>query len=163
MNINNLIYVCFRYVYMLEGRTYANVKILPEIVLPDPLFSYSSLSFDRLQCNKSLYNKLRYYKANMSIWPKFIYDQYDIIAVMEKISKYLKTLKLDVGMPNDTVLLSFWLARHIPLQKADQITIFKLNCATQRILHIGKTMSDVCIYSFFLFRVNLQNIFFFCK
>lgn len=146
----------FRVLYVLEGRTYADVKILPEIVLRDPLFSYSSLSFDRLQCNKSLYSKLRYYKANMSIWPKFIYDQYDIVAVMEKVTKYLKTLKLDIGMPTDTVLLSFWLARHVPLQRADQITIFKLNCATQRILHIGKTMNyvSISIRNFFKYIFN---------
>lgn len=79
----------------------------------------------------------------MSIWPRFIYDQYDIVEVMEKVGKYLKTLKLDIAMPTDTVLLSFWLARHVPLQRSDQITIFKLNCATQRILHIGKTMNYV--------------------
>lgn len=124
-------------------RAYANVKILPEIVLPDPLITYSSSSLDRLRCNKSLYDKLRYYQANLTAWPKFLYDQYDIVVVLEKIEKYLKTLNLETSMPKDIVLLSFWLARHIPLQRTDQIVIFKFNCATQRILHIGKSLNYV--------------------
>lgn len=132
-------------VYVRGGRTYADVRILPEIVLPDPLLAYTSSSISRLQPNKSLHNKIRYFKSNFTVWPKFLYDQYDVFVVLEKIEKYLKTLKLDIKtMPTDLVLLSFWLARHIPLTKNDREKIFLMNCATQRILFIGKCLNYNC-------------------
>lgn len=130
--------------YHKNDHRYADVKILPDIVLPDPLISYSSQSLIHLSPNKYLYNKLRLYQSNSSVWPKFIYDQYDISIVLEKIENYLRTLKLNVDtMPSDMVLLSFWLARHIPLEQKDREIIFLMNCATQRILHIGKSLNFV--------------------
>lgn len=50
---------------------------------------------------------------------------------------------LDANL-TDPVLLSFWLARNIPLTEKTRISLFMSNSVSHRMLLIGKSLKDVC-------------------
>lgn len=140
------------------SKYFANVKILPEIVLPDPLLRFSSNNLAKFTQNNSQYSKLRNFIASASVWPVFVYNHYETISVQQKIKQYLSMLNID-NIPTDPVLLSFWLARNVPLSNKERISIFISNCVTQRMKNIGKSLNKV---SFISVKKLLKLIKFYC-
>jgi cereblon len=121
---------------------FADVRILPEIVLPDPLLNISSCSILKLTRNRSQYGKLRTFMASSTVWPKFVYDQYEIVSVRQKIDRFLENFKIET-IPADPVLLSFWLARNIPITNDVRRKIFTTDSVTTRMMIIGKALDSV--------------------
>lgn len=65
---------------------YAHVKILPEIVLPDPIISLnSSNNLLKFLNNSSQYSKIKSRMAANGVWPKFVYDQVIIIIIIKSM------------------------------------------------------------------------------
>lgn len=127
------------------SKYYANVKILPEVVLPDPLLRFSSNNLAKFTQNSSQYSKLRNFVASASAWPAFVYNQYEVVSVTQKVERYLSMLNI-ANIPTDPVLLSFWLARNVPLSIEERRSIFISNCVTQRMRNIGKSLNLVSIF-----------------
>lgn len=125
---------------------YAHVKILPEIVLPDPIISLNdSNNLRKFLNNPNQYNKVKDFIArSFGVWPKFVYDQYEIVTVMQKVERFLAMLNMIEKVPTDPVALSFWLARNIPLTQTERQNIFVSNCVTSRMLIIGRSLNFTC-------------------
>jgi cereblon len=122
---------------------YAKVKILPEILLPNPLLLTISNNMMKQMQNSKISNSLKSFLASSSVFPAFVYDQYSIVTVCEKIERYLAMLNVEA--PTDAILKSFWLARNLPLNQADRLKIFINNCVNKRMLIIGQSLNYVSV------------------
>ncbi|CAO1432184.1 unnamed protein product [Diamesa tonsa] len=126
-------------------KLFAKVKILPEIVLADPINSLNtSNNLKKFMHNSTQYNSLRTFIAASTAWPKFVYDQYEIETVKQKVERYLSLL--NVTAPSDPVLKSFWLARNIPLTAEERLNIFATNCVNKRMLMMGESLNFMCFF-----------------
>lgn len=126
---------------------YAKVKILPEIVLQDPyLLTISNSYLKHFQCSRNK-NQLQKFLAASTRWPRFVYEEYSINTVTDKIERYLAMLNIEA--PADPILKSFWLARNVPLNHTDRLKVFQSNCVNKRLMLIGDSLNYVSpIYSF---------------
>ncbi|XP_026466824.1 protein cereblon-like [Ctenocephalides felis] len=111
------------------------VMILPEYALTDPLSCahLSSLDKYRLQVsskNMSAAAKKRH--TYLTCWPMFVFNQYDLGDIVEKIRKYFRQLNID-SFPNDPIALSFWVAHNLQLDTATRLLLFKLDSALHRL------------------------------
>ncbi|XP_058119897.1 protein cereblon isoform X2 [Anopheles coustani] len=123
------------------------VRILPEIVLPDPLISTCSNAMVRY-AHSSRKDRLASFKrllTQSTVWPQFVYDQYGTEEVLKKVERYLSSLKI-TSVPTDPVKLSFWLARNIPLTEENRKTIFGTDSVLRRMLIINKTLDHMRCY-----------------
>lgn len=120
---------------------YAKVRILPEYLLPDPITMNISNNLMKFACNPSQSQRIKSLLASSSRWPQFVYDQYSVVSINEKVERYLAMLNLT--SPNDPVLKSFWLARNVPLNQADRLKIFTSNCVNKRMLLIADSLNFV--------------------
>ncbi|XP_053675288.1 protein cereblon [Anopheles nili] len=119
----------------------ADVQILPEIVLPDPLITSCSNAMVRY-AHSSRKDRLSHFKRMVSqstVWPPFVYDQYDTKKVMVKVERFLSALKI-TSVQTDKVKLSFWLARNIPLSEEYRKMIFCTDSVLRRMLIINKAL-----------------------
>lgn len=122
---------------------YAKVRILPEFVLPDPFnlnMSNPMMKFNQSPCQS---NRVKNILSFSNRWPKFVYDQYSIAAINEKVERYLAML--NISSPDDPVLKSFWLARNVPLNQAERLKIFASNCVNKRMIIIGESLNFVSL------------------
>lgn len=129
---------------------YAKVRILPEFLLPDPINMNLSNNMMKFASNQNNSHKFKSLLASSYRWPKFVYDQYSIVTVNEKIERYLAML--NISAPEDPTLKSFWLARNVPLNQADRLRIFSSNCVNKRMLLIAESLnfvSFICFHSMF--------------
>lgn len=140
---------------MLNRTYYAKVKILPEYALPEPINLSISNNMLKFLQNPSQSSKLKTLLTGFNRWPQFVYDQYSVITVNEKVERFLAMLS--ISAPLDPTLRSFWLARNVPLNPEDRLKIFTSNCVNKRMLLIGKSLNYVsCIRKYFiLFRYCL--------
>lgn len=136
----------FRTVRHLSGRR-AEVLILPEILLPDPLLSSCSNAMKRhaVSNSKECSRRIRSFLSHGMVWPKFVYDQYGTDEVISKVNRYLAFLKIE-SVPSDPVKLSFWLARNIPIDEADRKRIYEANAVITRMLIINKSLDHMCYF-----------------
>ncbi|XP_058064285.1 protein cereblon [Anopheles bellator] len=120
------------------------VKILPEIVLPDPLISSCSNAMARYAYSqqKDRLNSFKRMLAQTSVWPKFVYDQYGTDEVLAKVKRYLSSVKI-TSVPTDPIKLSFWLARNIPLTEENRTMIFCTDSVLRRMLIINKALDHM--------------------
>lgn len=108
--------------YLLEGQVYsrrrylADVKIQPEVMLPNPLQTMMGSSLKTFVYSSTHLAKIYRLTAATSHWPKFVYDQVDIGRVLRKVERFLAMLKID-SAPTDLSKLSFWLARNVPISE----------------------------------------------
>lgn len=130
------------YIFIYSRKIYANVRILPEIYLPDPLSSIDLGSMNRFRNIKSMSQTLRRMQAATTSWPQFIYAQYDIAPIVEKAKQWLSMYKI-TSMPNDMTLLSFWLARNLILDTKKRMKIFLTNSVNIRMKIIEKDLDNV--------------------
>ncbi|XP_063702361.1 protein cereblon [Culicoides brevitarsis] len=126
-------------------RFLADIRIQPEVQLPDPLNALTSNNLKKFLQNQHSSLRISHLTAMSTRWPKFVYDSYDIRRVMEKIHKFLVMMEIDAA-PTDQVKLSFWLARNVPITEDQRYEIFITNSVTQRLLIIGKALDIVRCY-----------------
>lgn len=127
-----------------EGRAhyYAEVKILPEVLLPDPLTNYCSSNVVKI--NNLARNRLL--AAQSSVWPKFVYDQYGSNEVLHKVRRFLEFLQIESVPTADPVMLSFWLAKNIPLSETDHKELFYTNSVLTRMLLVNNILDYTCAF-----------------
>ncbi|CAG9798337.1 unnamed protein product [Chironomus riparius] len=123
---------------------YAKVKILPEIVLQDPYLLAISNSYLKHYQNTNNKIHLQKFLAASTRWPKFVYDEYSIATVTDKIERYLAMLNIEA--PTDPILKSFWLARNVPLNHTDRLKVFQSNCVNKRLMLIGDSLNYMCYF-----------------
>lgn len=121
---------------------FAKIKILPEYQLPEPINLSISNNMMKFLQNPSQANKLKTLLTSFNRWPQFVYDQYTVVTVNEKVERFLAMLNIS-SVPSEPVLRSFWLARNIPLNSADRLKIFTSNCVNKRMLLIGQSLNYV--------------------
>lgn len=126
----------------------ADVLILPEIILPDPLLSSCSNLMKRhaVSNNKKYSNRFKSFLSHAMTWPKFVYDLYGTEDVLTKVDRHLAFLKI-TSVPNDPVKLSFWLARNIPIDEHDRKLIYQADAVISRMLVINKSLDHVWMSS----------------
>ncbi|XP_058811690.1 protein cereblon-like isoform X2 [Topomyia yanbarensis] len=136
----------FHTVRHLPGRR-ADVLILPEILLPDPLLSScSNLMKRHAVSNKKEYShRFKSFLSHAMVWPKFVYDQYGTEEVLSKVDRYLAFLKI-TSVPSDPVKLSFWLARNVPIDERDRKLIYQADAVISRMLVINKSLDHMCYF-----------------
>lgn len=136
---------------------YAKVRILPEFLLPDPIALNLSNNMKKFMNNSSQSHKVKSLLASSNRWPKFVYDQYSIDTVNEKVERYLAML--NISAPEDPTLKSFWLARNVPLNQADRLKIFSSNCVNRRMLLIAESLNFVSFFhkNFFPFLISFLS------
>ncbi|EAT43511.1 AAEL005058-PA [Aedes aegypti] len=125
-----------------EGRAhyYAQVKILPEVLLPDPLTNYCMNNTPKI--NNLARNRLM--AAQSSVWPKFVYDQYCSHEVLNKMKRFLEFLQIESVPTADPVMLSFWLAKNFPLSDTDRKELFYTNSVLTRMLLVNSFLDYTC-------------------
>lgn len=72
----------------------ADIRILPEIVLPHPIYGYVSNSLSKFRLNGKMNGKLLKHESYCTSWPSFVFDVYDVNRVISKIKTFLATLKI---------------------------------------------------------------------
>lgn len=120
---------------------FAQVKILPEIYPTNPLDFLISSSLKKYVSSR-LSERLYQRSALLTTWPKFVYDEYDVPRILKK----MVVLNVE-SCPADLVLLSFWLARNIPITEKQRSEIFQMNGVTQRIMALKNALSRKCYFS----------------
>lgn len=88
---------CFADILSMIGRNQicANVEILPEIVLPDPVLGIETNSLSKFrQTSIATTRKLRRFEVGRLPWPGFVYDQYDVEKTMAAIRETIANLKI---------------------------------------------------------------------
>lgn len=126
-------------------RSYGDVKILPEINLPDPLGSVNIGSMNRFRDIPSLAGFLNDFRATTTIWQKHVYNQYSINSTIEKVLKSLESNKLQ-SMPTDPTRLSFWLSRNAHISEEQLSKIFMTDCVNVRMRMIADSYSDGTVF-----------------
>lgn len=72
----------------------ANITILPEVVLPHPIYGYISNSLSKFRLCEKMNGKLLKYQSSCTCWPSFVFDIYDVDRAITKIKTFLATLKI---------------------------------------------------------------------
>lgn len=129
----------------LQVKTYGDVKILPEIRLPDPLSSTNIGSMNRFRDLPGLNGLLTDFQATTTVWPKHVFKQYTISSIIEKVLKSLETKKLQT-MPTDPTRLSFWLSRNAHISEEQLSKIFMTDCVNVRMRIIADSFSDGSVF-----------------
>lgn len=81
--------------FLISNRArYANIRILPEIVLSHPVYGFDSNSLSKFRLNECMKSKLLKYQCKSLAWPAFIFGMYDVDVVTQQIKDFLKTLKI---------------------------------------------------------------------
>lgn len=126
---------------------FSKVKILPEIVLPDPyLLTISNSYMKHFQSTKNK-NQIKNFLALSTRWPKFVYEDYSIDTMTEKIERYLAMLNIEA--PDDPIMKSFWLARNVPLNHKERLRVFQSDCVNKRLMLIGDSLNYVSLLNVF--------------
>jgi cereblon len=122
----------------LDGIMMADVKILPERVLPNPLEGANVAAYRKCFCASA--NGLRKFNrlsgANFTQWPAWVYRQYDSEHVMSLVHRELaswnETFSTE-SMPTDANELSYWVARTLPFEDAMKLRLLSIDSAVQRL------------------------------
>lgn len=91
---------CFEDILSAFGRKqmFANVEILPEIVLPDPVLGIETNSLSKFRkTSTATTQKLRRFEVGRLPWPGFVYDQYDVEKTISAIKGTLADLEIGSG------------------------------------------------------------------
>lgn len=75
-------------------RLTANVTILPETLMGDPLYGNESTSLSKFRYNAGMQPKLRTMCSATLAWPRFVYDMYDTQAIIVRIKSFLSAMQI---------------------------------------------------------------------
>ncbi|XP_059611561.1 protein cereblon [Phlebotomus argentipes] len=120
----------------------AEVEILPELSLGDPLSGHIRGSLDKFLPHSS---RIKLLYSHARAWPLFVYEQYDIGKVMMKIKHFVAAHNLE-NMPTDPIVCSFWSAKNLPLEESDREKIFATNFVEVRMKIIAEKLNDPYYY-----------------
>lgn len=129
--------------------TACRIKILPEVLLGDPLYQcrLSSLDTRRHFDNRSLDVRIRKTDAVMTPWPLFLYEIFDVHRTTKDIKKYFRQLSFE-SFPREDVSFSFWVATNLSLSIRDRLALFTVDNALLRLhmelQHIHKKCTLCC-------------------
>uniref|UniRef100_A0A1A9VAV4 Protein cereblon n=1 Tax=Glossina austeni TaxID=7395 RepID=A0A1A9VAV4_GLOAU len=129
-----------------QMKCYGNVKILPDIYLPEPLKCINMGSMSRFRDNDSMKSLYKRYQVASAPWPAHIYDQYSIASIIEKARTQLAAHKIHT-MPTDPTQLSYWLVRNLHLSENLMHSIFLTNSVNTRLRMIANTFKEEYIFS----------------
>lgn len=73
---------------------FANVTILPETMMNDPLYGSETTSLSKFRYNDNMKPKLRQMCSASLSWPLFVYDMYDTQAIVVKIKSFLSAMQI---------------------------------------------------------------------
>ncbi|XP_034232877.1 protein cereblon isoform X2 [Thrips palmi] len=122
-----------------SGFLTARVRILPEVKLPDPLSMMSCPVLDRFRTKANIgastkrKHNLRLYDSISSIWPAWVYDQYDPERLVKQMLEILSCHKAVSPIPTDPVALSYWVARSLPIKDSRRLVLLRMNSAIDRL------------------------------
>ncbi|XP_066999546.1 protein cereblon [Anabrus simplex] len=120
----------------IDGNITARVRILPEVMLPDPLMEVRITSLDRNRHTNPLRKRaFRNRDAVSTRWPAWVHSQYDCHLLVKKVMVHLAHLQLgrNNAIPADPVELSFWVAQCLPLRDEQKLNLLQINSAIQRL------------------------------
>lgn len=89
-------------IHQVYGEVLANVKIVPEIVLPPPLYDQrlTSLDHQRIEATQidnpedgRKMQKIKRIESVLTAWPSWVYKQYDAQALAIKIRQNLQFIE----------------------------------------------------------------------
>uniref|UniRef100_A0A1A9X412 Protein cereblon n=1 Tax=Glossina brevipalpis TaxID=37001 RepID=A0A1A9X412_9MUSC len=129
-----------------QMKCYGNVKILPDIYLPEPLKCINMGSMSRFRDNDSMKTVYKRYQVATAPWPAHVYDQYSIASIIEKARTQLAQHKIHT-MPTDPTQLSYWLVRNLHLSENLMHSIFLTNSVNTRLRMIANTFKEEYIFS----------------
>ncbi|KAK3860489.1 hypothetical protein Pcinc_029018 [Petrolisthes cinctipes] len=147
-----------------SGLLVAEVKILPEIRMGDPLEMMRLRSLDKLTlphpqeagaqvaharhlaCVRTSNSwRVRSRNAWLTPWPPWIYNQYDDLLLAQRVVNEVKRstmIKLDnLKLPRDPQDLSHWAAINLPLDDSHRLALLGLNTPTQRLRYTLSVLS----------------------
>lgn len=148
------------------GCLVAQVKILPEVHLPDPFEHMRLRSLDKftlspaptvdqhalrhqdigtIRSKKS--QRVRRYNAWMTPWPSWVYDQYDEKILAQKLkNKIVSSTTIQdssLKIPSDPHELSHWAAINLPLDYSHRLSLLSLDSPIQRMRYVLSVL-DKC-------------------
>ncbi|XP_037949664.1 protein cereblon-like isoform X1 [Teleopsis dalmanni] len=124
-----------------QYKCYCNVKILPEIYLPEPLNCIQMGSLNRFRDLPKMQQSFRRLQAASTSLPAYIYEAYNMSGVIEKARTQLAEHKINT-MPTDPVDLSYWLVRNLHLPEYVKKEIFKTDSVNVRMKLIATTFKE---------------------
>ncbi|CAD5124891.1 DgyrCDS13143 [Dimorphilus gyrociliatus] len=114
-----------------DGTLTAKVKILPEVKFSCPFSSLLPGGYRNLPRNqRKKYLKLGADRTNI---PYFLYKQYDVDVLREKIAKELKSWLRVETMPEDPVAFSFWASQNIPVDDQLKLKLLSQHSVVRRL------------------------------
>ncbi|GLH08848.1 Protein cereblon homolog [Gryllus bimaculatus] len=120
----------------IDGNVSAKVRILPEIILGDPLAGASFSSCDKYRKSAKKLKNLENREAVVTRWPSWVYSQFQTQKLMKKLIHLLRHMKIgntNASFPTDPVELSFWVAQSVPLRDEQKLDLLRIDCAVQRL------------------------------
>nr|DBA18447.1 TPA: hypothetical protein GDO54_016690 [Pyxicephalus adspersus] len=149
-----------------DGIQLARVQILPERVLPCPMTSVQLDSQNRhqvLPLSKGTgrgpqsscqwlhkYRRRKFYGANLTSWPCWLYALYDADSLMERVKRQLhewdENLR-DDSLPANPIDFSYRVAACLPIDDSLRIQLLKIGNAIQRLrceLDIMSKCTSLC-------------------
>ncbi|XP_077297265.1 protein cereblon-like isoform X2 [Arctopsyche grandis] len=109
-----------------------DIKILPDVVINEPLQDYRIFSASRQNCNYGLSQKLRKADALVTQWPQFVYDIFNVDRIVNCIKTYFKELSIE-NLPEDLLALSFWVASNLTISMEERLKLFIVDNASLRL------------------------------
>lgn len=117
------------------------MTILPEVVLPHPVYGFETNSLSKLRSIDRMNNELQNFHCQSLPWPQFVYKMYDVAEASEKIKNFLLTMKIDTG-PMDLISLSFWFSKNAILSRLCRQKLFLTNNVFERIILICQSLKE---------------------
>ncbi|XP_066582632.1 protein cereblon [Prorops nasuta] len=122
------------------GKIFADVRILPEVILKSPfqderltpLDPYRTQPFNEAEARSQ--EKIEQFDAAVTPWPAWLYRQYDPLRLSLRIRNYLKFIEnRGSNIPKDPVELSYWAAQNLLLDNNERMIVLKYDCAISRL------------------------------
>ncbi|XP_020297490.1 protein cereblon isoform X3 [Pseudomyrmex gracilis] len=131
----------------------ANVKVLPEITLGPPFLDQRLASLNHLRVfinsktDMKKQERVENLDAAVTVWPGWVYRQYDPVRLSFKIRQHLQFLETRGGsVPTDPVDLSFWVAKNILMDHDERLMLLSYDCAISRLQRELKYLVEDKIY-----------------
>lgn len=131
----------------IDGSIVAKVQILPEVMLPELGSGVRLQSLERFgilprlnfnQMTKA--SKKKYDRFNFSSytrWPSWVYKQYDVRLLMERVRKELSSwgsiMNSDSSLLQNPSEFSFWVTANLPLDDTLRLSLLSFNSPIQRL------------------------------
>ncbi|KAG5670021.1 hypothetical protein PVAND_000308 [Polypedilum vanderplanki] len=132
-------------IFSMRNQVYkAKIKILPEIILPEPHLLTMSNNLIKYNQNPRILKNIKNFAAASSHWPNFVHNLYSSQRVTDKIENCMGIIRVEP--PKDPILKTFWYARNLPFNEYEQRLIFVSNCVNDRLMIIDQKLETGCSF-----------------